>query len=352
MADERGPKIELKTPTFPADNEEGHVIAQSTRKKTPSPRRFSLLRHRSPQPRSPKEPDPHPAGHNIYLGSYAGTTPRESVVRLPRTSPIATPRTSTSHVQLEHLLGAKDADLETYGLEESRDGFFDATFYKPLDRQQSSWNEKAWLTLPESFKKGAHPLSLKGFLPQQLSEVRDFVHQIQTSNDGIRLFKSFLGFFIAYIICLIPASRDWLGRYNYIIVISAILNHPGRAVGAQIDGAFMTILGTVAGLGWGSLALYVSTSTGPARTGYGGVLAAFLVLFTATIGWLRCIFIRLYQAVLCAGIAVCYTCLANTSQTVSWKKTFDYGIPWVLGQAVCLVVSFLVFPDSGTRSLV
>ena len=56
------------------------------------------------------------------------------------------------------------------------------------------------------------------------------------------------------------------------MAISVIVNHPGRPIGSQIDGAFMTVLGTFAGLGWGALALYVSTSTGPARSGYGGIL--------------------------------------------------------------------------------
>ena len=113
----------------------------------------------------------------------------------------------------------------------------------------------------------------------------------------------------------------------------------------------MTILGAVAGLGWGSLALYISTSTSTAQLGYGGVLAVFLVLFTAVIGWLRCVLIRFYQAILSAGFAIFYTCLANTSQDVGWVKVFDYGIPWALGQAVCLLVSVLVFPEAGSRAI-
>lgn len=209
---------------------------------------------------------------------------------------------------------------------------------------------KASLTLPPSFKKH-HPLSFRYFVPQQLREARTFFRQMTTSRAGIRLLKSFIGFFACYILCLVPASRDWLGRYNYIIVLSALVNHPGRTVGSQLDGAIMTILGTVAGLGWGSLALYVSTSSDIARSGYGGVLAIFLVLFTATIGWLRCVYIRFYQAVISAGFAITYTCLANTSETVSWRKVFDYGIPWVLGQAVCLVVALLIFPAAGSRFL-
>ncbi|KAL9124691.1 MAG: hypothetical protein Q9217_006001 [Psora testacea] len=179
-------------------------------------------------------------------------------------------------------------------------------------------------TLPESFEKN-HSLSLRRFAPQQLREIKGFLGILRT-RAGIKLFKSFLGVFIPYIVCLILTSRDWLGRYNYIIVVSAIVNHPGRALGSQIDGAFLTILGTVAGLGWGSLALYVSTFTKVVQNGYGGVLATFLVVFTASIGWLRCVFIRFYQAVISAVIAICYTCLADTSETVGWGKSIGKGL--------------------------
>lgn len=210
---------------------------------------------------------------------------------------------------------------------------------------------KAEETLPDTFRMKNQPLSVRRFLPQQLRGAKAFFWRISTTRAGVRLLKTFLGFFITYIICLIPASRNWLGRYNYIMVVSAIVNHPGRAIGSQIDGAILTILGTVTGLGWGSLALYVSTSTATAQSGYGGILATFLVIFAVFIGSLRCIFIRLYQAVLCAGIAIVYTCLADTSQSVGWRKVFDYGIPWVLGQGICLIIAVVVFPDAGSRSL-
>lgn len=358
MADDRGPIIKFKTPTFRAEDE---VIAAEPRSSrgldntgpSVSPQEASKLKQRNTKRFGLSEPSPErlAAGQDVYLGSYAHGTQRGSLdATSRRSSPAPSPRASTSHIQLEHLLPPSDADLDTYGVEELRDGFFDAAFFRPRRRRHSDLMRKASLTLPAGFQKH-HPLSFRWFVPQQLHEVKKFFIQISTSRAGIKLLKSFLGFFVAYVICLIPASRDWLGRYNYIIVISAIINHPGRAIGSQIDGAVLTILGTVAGLGWGSLALFASTSTPVARDGYGGVLATFLVLFTAIIAWLRCVFLRFYQFVLCAGIAICYTCLADTSQTVGWIKVFDYGIPWVLGQAVCLAVSILVFPEAGSRQI-
>lgn len=317
-------------------------------------RRFSLLRQKNKEDNQLEEPRvPHfVTGQSAYLGSYARSLPQGSVDAnvSRRTPPAPSPRASTSHLQLEHLLKAVDADLETYGVEELRDGFFDASFHRPLQQNHDHLMDRASLTLPESFRKN-HPLSHRDFLPQQLHKSKAFFRRVTTSRAGIKLAKSFLGFFIAYIICLIPASRDWLGRYSYMMVISTVINHPGRAVGSQIDGAFLTVLGAIAGLGWGSLALYLSTSTPTARGGYGGILATFLIIFAALIGWLRCVFIRFYQGVLAAGIAIFYTCLADTSQTVGWKKVFDYGIPWVLGQAICLLVAIIAVPDAGSRLL-
>jgi hypothetical protein len=356
MAEQHCPKILFKTPTLRSGDAveaaEGSNSVNGNILKSPT-RRFSLLRQRTSRSLRVEEPrvPQSTAAPNVYLGSYARSSPRGSAdASTTRTPPAPSPRASTSHLQLEHLLQAEDADLETYGVEELRDGFFDASFYRPLQRHHEYLMQRASLTLPESFNIN-HPLSPRKFLPQQLRESKAFFRRITTSRAGIRLLKSFLGVFITYTICLIPAARDWLGKYNYIMVISAIINHPGRAVGSQLDGAFLTILGAVAGLGWGSLALYVSTSTSAAQSGYGGVLATFLVTFATIIGWLRCVFIRFYQAVLASGIAIFYTGLADTSQSVGWKKVFDYGIPWVLGQVVCFLVAVLVFPSAGSRCL-
>ena len=361
MAEQRSPQIQSKTPSIQPENTDVEAAevyhpAKDGEKKALS-RQDSFLRKRNLKSlhlADDSNPQRLASARDIIHGSFARTLkiPRSSLgSRAPSPSPAPSPRASTSHLQLEPLLHAVDADLHGYGLEESRDGFFDASFVPPLKRNHDDLVRKAAATLPDSFRKKNHPLSLLRFLPQQLREAKGFFQKIGTSRASICLLKTFLGFFFCYVICLIPVSRNWLGRYNYIMVVSAIVNHPGRPVGSQIDGFVLTILGTVAGLGWGSLALYVSTSTATAQSGYGGILATFLVLFAGLIGWLRCLFIRLYQAVLCAGIAIVYTCLADTSQNVGWKKVFDYGIPWVLGQAICLIVAILVFPDAGSRSL-
>ncbi|KAH7323695.1 hypothetical protein BKA65DRAFT_73210 [Rhexocercosporidium sp. MPI-PUGE-AT-0058] len=293
--------------------------------------------------------DPRSSASSIYMGSY---TPRKSrgSLRSPASSVPATPRTSLSHSRLESLLRDLDLDLETYGVEETRDGFFDASFFKPPKVNHENLMRDAEYTLPEAFLE-TNPLSPKAFFPRQWHGIRDVVTAVTTTRAGIKLTKSFLAFFIAYILCLVPVIREWLGRYSYIMVISVIINHPGRTVGAQVDGAFLTIIGSATGLGWGAFALWLSSSTSVARRGYGGILAAFLVVFMGSIAALRCYLVRFYQLVICAGIAISYTCLADTADEVDWKKLFIFGIPWLFGQAICLLICCTVFPDAGARPL-
>jgi hypothetical protein len=294
---------------------------------------------------------PRSSASSIYMGSYS-KSPRHSrtSIKSPGNSTPGTPRHSMNHENLESLLENLNLDLETYGVEELRDGFFDGSFFKPPKVDHEDLLKDAEYTLPAAFKKG-NPLSPKAFLPGQWRAIKNVARDVTTTRAGIKLTKSFLAFFIAYILCLVPPIQIWLGQYSYIMVLSTIINHPGRTIGAQIDGTFLTIIGSATGLGWGAFALWLSDSTSVARRGYGGILAAFLVIFMGTIAALRTYYIRLYQMVLCAGFAVIYTCLADTSEAIDWRKLFNYGIPWLFGQALCLLICCTIFPDAGARPL-
>ncbi|TVY28227.1 Protein BRE4 [Lachnellula hyalina] len=294
---------------------------------------------------------PRSAASSIYMGSYSRSARRSrSSLKSPGNSTPGSPRPSMSHSHLESLLQDLNLDLETYGVEELRDGFFDASFFKPPKVNYETLMKDAEYTLPAAFKT-RNPLSPKAFLPGQWQSIKNVATAVVTTRAGIKLTKSFLAFFIAYILCLVPSIRIWLGRYSYIMVLSALINHPGRTIGAQIDGTLLTILGTAIGLGWGAFALWLSDSTAVARRGYGGILAAFLVIFMGIIAALRSYYIRVYQMVLCAGIAVIYTCLADTSKAIAWRKLFDYAIPWLFGQALSLLICCTLYPDAGARPL-
>lgn len=303
-----------------------------------------------------KVPKVHSHDHNVEGVGHGMLKPT------PEPHPLVPPRPSLGSRQssaaslgqldqLDQMISDDNMDTETYGVSELRDGFFDAIFLKPSAIDPGPLREYAKTTLPKKFDKG-EPLSPKYFVQRQFHELNSLARRVTTTRAGIRLFKSFLAFFIAYVLCLLPAVHRWLGRYSYIMAVSVILNHPARSVGAQIDGAILTTVGTAAGLGWGVVGLLLSTSTLAAQAGFGGILAMFLALFMSVIAWVRSYFVRFYQAVLCAGIAIIFTTLAETSsRSIEWPKLKSYGVPWVLGQVIALAVNCLVLPDAGARPL-
>ena len=155
---------------------------------------------------------------------------------------------------VSQLIDGDQHEQETYGLTEFRDGFFDAAFTQPRRISAEELNRRARLTRPVALQKG-HPLSLSAFLPKQWRGIKDVAMRVFTTRGGIKLVKTFIAVFTAYVLCLVPSIRGWLGRHSYVMVISATINHPGRAIGSQVDGCVSTILGTVTGLGWGAFGL-------------------------------------------------------------------------------------------------
>jgi hypothetical protein len=252
---------------------------------------------------------------------------------------------------VNQLIDGDDHDPQTYGLTEFRDGFFDAAFTNPRPIDVDELSRRAKRTLPVALQK-RHPLSLSAFFPKQWRGIKDVALRVFTTRGGVKLVKTFIAVFTAYVLCLVPSTREWLGRYSYVMVISTIINHPGRTIGAQLDGCVSTIVGTFTGLGWGAFGLWLATSSLVARVGFGAILAVFLGVYIGIIAVIRSYFIRFYQFTICAGIAVCYTVLSEESdERIRWKKLLDYGIPWCLGQGMCLAICVLFFPDAGSRPL-
>ncbi|KAI1341158.1 hypothetical protein F5Y15DRAFT_377088 [Xylariaceae sp. FL0016] len=293
-----------------------------------------ILRHRSPGTRRQVRQRSNSSMDRLYETRSDSTKPQP--------------------LQPQRSAATENDERETensYGVTELRANFFDAVFLPSDEVDHQALLKNAEATLPYALRK-KNPLSVTNFLPKQWHEIQGVIRRVTTTRAGIKLLKTFLGFFIAYTLCLITPVRIKLGRYSYITVISAIINHPGRTLGAQVDGTLFTIVGTATGLGWGALGLWLSTVTATAQIGYGGILAAFLFFYIFAIACLRSYYIRTYQLVICAGMAISYTCLAEVSgHRVTWDKLLAYGIPWLFGQVISLLVCSVVAPDAGARPL-
>ncbi|RPB28446.1 hypothetical protein L211DRAFT_833409 [Terfezia boudieri ATCC MYA-4762] len=256
------------------------------------------------------------------------------------------PRASVSSINLQHLLEKLELDqYDTYGVEEHRDGFFDASFFRPL---QSAPNPEATITPQSNTQRPYFPKVINACA----SVLKDFLQAAFWTHQGVNAAKSLLAYLICYYLCLIPTVQKWLGNYSYFATISVLLNHSGRTIGAQLDGLVLCILGASVGMGWGCMALELSDRIGPLKDRREGLLEAFLIIFAAVVGLLRSTLVRLYQALMSAGLAVFFMCLADSDQE-HWdkKKIREFAVPFLVGQAVCLTVNVIVFPEAGGREV-
>jgi len=256
------------------------------------------------------------------------------------------PRASVSTINLQHLLEKLELDqYDTYGVEEHRDGFFDASFFRPL---QSAPNPEA-TTTPQSYTQRPY---FPNVINTCASDLKEILRTALWTHQGVNVAKSLLAYLICYYLCLIPTVQKWLGNYSYFATISVLLNHSGRTFGAQLDGLVLCIFGASLGMGWGCIALELSDRVGPLKDRREGLLEAFLIIFAAVMGLLRSRLVRLYQALMSAGLAVFFMCLVDSDQE-HWdkKKLREFAVPFLVGQAVCLAVNVIVFPEAGGREV-
>lgn len=251
-------------------------------------------------------------------------------------------RHSNSYVKIKRFHDGDTEIRETYGLEELREGFFDTVFVPPSLIELQATDSAANGKLEEQQPEDKDRLSVR-----MKSGIVGIYRNIVDIRSGSVLLKAFLAYFIAYILCLIHPTSQWLGKYAFLMPICAIVHHPGRTVGSQLEITLQVIFGEACGLGWSSLALYISTSTGKARSGYGGILAGSIVISLFINSWVRAHYIRFYHGSMAYCIIFILMHIVDVSESVHWEKAWDIGIPYLMGIALSLVISVVILPDVG-----
>lgn len=252
------------------------------------------------------------------------------------------PRTSMSQLKLYQLANTTNyKDLNRFDLEELRNGFFDPVYIKP----QPSGNTDE----PIDTRTSSSSLSLK---PKQIFTLPTTLLK-EINQHKIILIKFFIAYFISIILCLIEKPGNWFGKYRVFLPISTLINHPVHSIGAQLEITVLSIIGLTLGLGWSSLALYISTATQPTRNHQGGILAGSLFIGIFFMGWFKAYFIRFYYLFLTSGFVLIFlsTNLDLSTTEINWKDTWNIAIPYLFGLLISLLVSLVILPDVGHHKL-
>ncbi|KAI0406069.1 hypothetical protein F4802DRAFT_559221 [Xylaria palmicola] len=159
------------------------------------------------------------------------------------------------------------------------------------------------------------------------------------------MLKNVLSTTIILTISVIPAVVKVYGTSTYLGAMTSIFGQPGQRFGKMIETLSLIGLGTLFGLGWGNLGLYLSGLAYHNNIHAAwAIRAIFFVLVVIIHGMLRSSAPRLFQLVL-FFMLVNLSVLTNSARavTLSAFKAVIYPIFTALG--VAILVNIAVFPQ-------
>lgn len=257
-------------------------------------------------------------------------------------------RVSLSQLRLDSSAKLKKwEELDDFNLEELRDGFFDPVFTKPERLVLHDERDNEDLIHSADVYRNCKA-TFRNFIP--IEKVwKDFRSNI------VAILKYFIAYFIGLIICVIHPSGKWIGHeYRYFLLIAVLIHHPVRNVGVQLEMTVASIIGGSLGLGWSALAWYISVATKPTASHQGGILFASLVLALFVSIWLKEIYQRFLYLSLSFSIAIIFlhnVSLVFSKDALQWQIFWDFGISYLFGILLSLVICLFVSPHSGNAEL-
>ncbi|KAH7312876.1 hypothetical protein BKA65DRAFT_516816 [Rhexocercosporidium sp. MPI-PUGE-AT-0058] len=166
-----------------------------------------------------------------------------------------------------------------------------------------------------------------------------------------RMLKNTLATTIAVILALIPAVVRIYGPAAYLAPITTVFGHPGRRFGMMAEALVLAVSGTLLGVGWSLLGVYLSSllydNNAPAAYTVKGL---FLVVALMFHGFLRSHTPRLFIFVLLLVI-VSVVSLTGTSTALTSASATVILYPILTAVAILLLVNLLVFPEFSSSFL-
>jgi hypothetical protein len=166
-----------------------------------------------------------------------------------------------------------------------------------------------------------------------------------------RVLKHTIAVTIALIIVIIPAVNARYGSLTFLAPLTTVFGHAGQRFGQMAESLILILLGSLIGLGWSILALYLSdlvfnTNQPAAYT----IKAVFTLVATVFHGYLRSHSPRLFVMVWFV-LVVCFTLLLGSSTGATASTATQCLYPILTAMGVLLIVNVTVFPEFSGRAL-
>lgn len=166
-----------------------------------------------------------------------------------------------------------------------------------------------------------------------------------------RILKNVTATTLLVSISLIPGSRTAIGKAAYLGAITTVFGHPGRRFGQMAEALILVLSGTVLGVTWSILGIYLGSLVmkeyPPAAYGIRAIFLAVVVLFH---GYLRSKTPRLFIFVLLLVI-VSVVSLTSTAKVVTPLSATNILYPILIAAGCITLVNICVFPEFSSRYL-
>ena len=166
-----------------------------------------------------------------------------------------------------------------------------------------------------------------------------------------RILKNVTATTLIVSISLIPGSRATIGRAAYLGAITTVFGHPGRRFGQMAEALILVLSGTVLGVAWSVLGIYLGSlvikENPPAAYAIRAIFLAVVLLFH---GYLRSKTPRLFIFVLLLVI-VSVVSLTSTAKVVTPITATNILYPILIAVGCIMIVNVCIFPEFSSRYL-
>ena len=186
------------------------------------------------------------------------------------------------------------------------------------------------------------------YAEKQAAEIWD---NLGKNNLWKRILKNVTATILLVIISLIPGARTAIGKAAYLGAITTVFGHPGRRFGQMAEALILVLSGSVLGMAWSVLGIYLSSlvmeENQPAAY---AIRAIFLAVVVLIHGYLRSRTPRLFIFVLVLVI-VSVVSLTSTAKMVAPPTATNILYPILIAAGCITLVNVCIFPEFSSRYL-
>ncbi len=183
------------------------------------------------------------------------------------------------------------------------------------------------------------------------SPLHGLVSRLRTNNLWQRILKYTIATTAAVALSVIPAVADVFGPATFLAPMTTAFGHPGQRLGLMVESLFLIVAGTIVGVGWSTLGLYLSSlAYGDDVGGAYAIRAIFLAIAAVLHGYLRSSSPRLFFFVLFALIVSSIT-LLGTATAANTGTATHILYPVLSAVGIALLTNVAVFPEFSSTDL-